>query len=410
MNTLFASCCRALLLALIFTTLGFNQGLKAQDKAPEAPKQEKKWYETIQLRGYLQFRYNRLLETNSKLKCEQCDRSWGENGGFFIRRARLVFSGNIHKNVFFYIQPDLAINASSNSQHFAQIRDAYFDIGFDADNSLRLRLGQSKVPFGFENLQSSQNRLALDRADGINAAVPNERDMGAFLYYTPKAVKELYSQLVKEGFKGSGDYGIFGFGLYNGQTANRPELNNKPHMVARLTYPFKLGSQIIEPGVQMYRGTYVMNTDQLSNGVKFYADRAYTDRQLAASFILYPKPFGIQAEYNFGRGPRYNPVTDCFTVLDFKSGYILLNYKGKLAGMTFYPFVKYQFLDGGKKLELDARSHTVKELEIGAELQLNKSLEITAEYVFSSRRFEDRNNRDNLQKGRLLRLQAQINF
>ena len=410
MNTLFASCCRALLLALIFTTLGFNQGLIAQDKAPETPKQEKKWFETIQLRGYLQFRYNRLLETNSKLKCEQCDRSWGENGGFFIRRARLVFSGNIHKNVFFYIQPDLAINASSNSQHFAQIRDAYFDIGFNADNTLKLRLGQSKVPFGFENLQSSQNRLALDRADGINAAVPNERDMGAFLYYTPKAVKELYTQLVKEGFKGSGDYGIFGFGLYNGQSANRPELNNKPHMVARVTYPFKLGSQIIEPGVQMYRGTYVMNTDQLSNGVKFYADRAYIDRQMAASFILYPKPFGIQAEYNFGRGPRYSPVTDSITVQDYKGAYVLLNYKGKLAGMTLYPFVKYQFLNGGKKLELDARSHAVKELEIGAELLLTKSLELTAEYVFSSRRFEDHNNRDNLQKGRLLRLQAQINF
>ena len=101
------------------------------------------------MRGYLQFRYNRLLETNSKLRCEQCDRSWGENGGF-IRRARLVFSGYIHKNVYFYIQPDLAINASSNSQHYFQIRDAYFDIGFDADNTFKLRLGQSKVPLALK--------------------------------------------------------------------------------------------------------------------------------------------------------------------------------------------------------------------------------------------------------------------
>ena len=44
----------------------------------------KKWYESISIRGYAQFRYNRLLETNSKLGCEQCDRSWGNNGGFFL--------------------------------------------------------------------------------------------------------------------------------------------------------------------------------------------------------------------------------------------------------------------------------------------------------------------------------------
>jgi hypothetical protein len=410
MNTLYASNCRVILVALCFLIGGYRSNVMAQDKAAEPVKQEKKWYETIQLRGYLQFRYNRLLETNSKLRCEQCDRSWGENGGFFIRRARLVFSGYIHKNVYFYIQPDLAINASSNSQHYFQIRDAYFDIGFDANNTFKLRLGQSKVPFGFENLQSSQVRLALDRADGINAAVANERDMGAFLYYAPQSVKELFSQLVKDGLKGSGDYGIFAFGLYNGQTANRPELNNKPHWVARVSYPIKLGSQIIEPAAQMYSGSYVMNTDQLSNGVKYYADRSYTDRQTAFSMVLYPQPFGIQAEYHYGRGPRYNPVSDSITVQNVKGGYVLISYKSQISGMTIIPFTRYQFLDGGKKLELDARSHTVRELELGAELQLSKSLEVTAEYVFSSRRFEDHNNRDNLQKGRLLRLQAQINF
>jgi hypothetical protein len=35
----------------------------------------------------------------------------------------------------------------------------------------RVRIGQSKVPYGFENLQSSQNRLSLDRNDALNSAV-----------------------------------------------------------------------------------------------------------------------------------------------------------------------------------------------------------------------------------------------
>ena len=94
---------------------------------PAAPK--KGWYESINIRGYMQVRYNRLLETNPQLRCEQCDRSWGDNGGFFIRRMRIIFFGQISKQVYFYIQPDLASSVSSSSLHWGQIRDAYFDVG-----------------------------------------------------------------------------------------------------------------------------------------------------------------------------------------------------------------------------------------------------------------------------------------
>ena len=57
------------------------------------------WYEKIRIRGYGQVRYNRLLETNAEFRCEQCDRSLGENGGFFIRRARITFQGQVHPRV-----------------------------------------------------------------------------------------------------------------------------------------------------------------------------------------------------------------------------------------------------------------------------------------------------------------------
>jgi hypothetical protein len=66
------------------------------------------WYEKLRLRGYGQVRYNRLFETNDQLQCEQCDRSWGENGGVFIRRLRLVVQGQVHPRVFVYLQPDFA--------------------------------------------------------------------------------------------------------------------------------------------------------------------------------------------------------------------------------------------------------------------------------------------------------------
>ncbi|MFM8432919.1 MAG: hypothetical protein ACKOA1_08995 [Bacteroidota bacterium] len=70
--------------------------------------QDKKWYENLSIRGYMQVRYNRLLETNEELGCDQCDKSWGNNGGFYMRRMRVILFGQISKQVYIYIQPDLA--------------------------------------------------------------------------------------------------------------------------------------------------------------------------------------------------------------------------------------------------------------------------------------------------------------
>jgi hypothetical protein len=372
--------------------------------------QEKKWFENISIRGYLQVRYNRLLETNSKLGNEQGDRSWGENGGFFLRRARVILSGQISKHVYFYFQPDFASSASSTSLHFGQIRDAYFDIGLDEDNEYRLRIGQSKVPFGFENMQSSQNRLPLDRNDALNSSVVNERDMGVFFYWAPKEKRELFASLVRDGLKGSGDYGVFAFGAYNGQTANKPEQNNQPHIVTRFSYPFKIGNQIIEPSIQAYTGKYVVTRDQISTGVKFNADRNYIDQRIAASFILYPKPFGIQAEYNIGKGPQFNTVIDSIETKSLKGGYITLSYILHNKEQVIIPFIRGQYYQGGKKHELDARSYDMKEFEFGIEWQPVKQFELVAMYTISNRRYEDFVLQNNLQKGSLLRLQAQINF
>lgn len=397
----------AIVISLIFLPA---TGLFAQKTAVEQKEKKTSWFENFSIRGYIQARYNRLLETNAQLKNEQGDKSMGEDGGFSLRRVRVIFFGQVYKNVYFYLQPDFASSASSTNLHFGQIRDCYFDIGVDKNNEFRFRIGQSKVPFGFENMQSSQNRLPLDRTDALNSAVATERDLGVFFYWAPKKIREQFSKLVNEGYKGSGDYGVFGLGAYNGQTANKPELNNRPHVVARLTYPFKVGHQVIEPSIQGYTGKYVVAKDQLTTGVKYLKDLNYTDQRVAASFVLYPKPFGIQAEYNIGKGPEFNPATDSIEVQNLTGGYIILNYKTHIKKHTILPFVRAQYYDGGKKHEKDARSYTVKELEMGVEWQPSKNFELVAMYTISKRRFEDFSIQNNIQAGSLLRLQAQVNF
>lgn len=395
----------------ICTILLYPMAAIAQDQKPPTPA-VKKWYETISLRGYLQLRYNRLFETNELLKCEQCDRSWGKGGGFLIRRGRMIFSGNLTKNIFFYIQPDFG-SASGTTQNMFQIRDAYIDLGLDSKNEFRFRIGQSKVPFGFENMQSSQNRLPLDRADALNSAVANERDLGVFFYWAPQQTRTFFANAIRDNIKGSGDYGVFAFGVYNGQTANRAELNDNLHVVSRISYPFQIGSQIIEPGIQAYMGKYVLPADLRSTGLRAVKSFEFRDQRIAGSFVLYPKPIGIQAEYNVGRGPQFNPSTDSVEIRNLKGGYITISSfipSSNKKEMVFYPFTRLQYYNGGKKHELDARAYHVKEMEIGIEWQLNKNFEFTTMYTISERRFEDMRTKENFQKGSLLRLQAQLNF
>lgn len=392
-------------------------------KQAEKEKEEKEArYKKISLRGYVQLRYNGLFSTNDKVSCDQCDKSWGttstepdakSNNGFFLRRARLVFSGQILPNVYIYIQPDFASSPSNGVNNFAQLRDAYADISFDKKREYRLRVGQSKVPYGFENLQSSQNRLTLDRNDALNSAFSNERDLGLTFYWAPSEIRDRFAMLVKDGYKGSGDYGVFAFGAFNGAGANKSESNRDLYVVARITYPFVIGNQIIEPGLQAYTGKWAF-TSEISSGVITDFNKQYVDDQrVGATFVLYPKPFGVQTEYNFGRGPRYDKLNNSVQITNLNGGYVTLNYKWDLnleKHHFLYPFAKFQYYDGGKKFEKDARSYVVRDYEFGCEWQPLKAFELTAEWVVADRTFEDSVLPDNRQQGNLLRLQAQINF
>lgn len=398
--------------------------LLAKAPAPAAAPTEKKsnWYDKISLRGYTQVRYNRLLETNPLLKCDQCDRSLGEDGGFFIRRARLIFSGNVHERVFIYIQPDFASSPSGSGANFVQLRDAYFDLALTKDKEFRLRIGQSKVPYGFENMQSSSNRLTQDRNDALNSAVANERDLGVMFYWTPPAVLATLQELTNSELKGAGDYGMAGIGVYNGQTANRPEANNSQHVVARFTYPFKLKSgRFIEPGIQAYTGIYTVTPEQLSAGVTratsptdldgpLPTDFDFLDQRIAATLMVYPQPWGFQAEYNIGRGPEYDAATNTIDVKPLKGGYAQTMYNLEIGNQVLIPFVKMHYYEGGKKHERDATSHRVYETEIGAEWQPFRNFELVANYSIGDRTIRNAANPNNRQNGSRLRLQAQFNF
>jgi hypothetical protein len=226
-------------------------------------------------------------------------------------------------------------------------------------------------------------------------------------YYAPSEIRKRFSHLVSSGLKGSGDYGIFGLGIYNGQTANAPEKNKSFHLVSRATYPWELPSgQFIEASFQAYTGKFVINRNPQTD----FDQTEFEEFRYGPSLIIYPQPFGLQAEFNWGRGPEYNPATNNVEDAPLRGGYVMATYMLRKNSDIFIPFTRYHYYKGGKKHELDATRHRVNELEIGVEWQPHRAFELVAMYTISDRTFENSLNPNNRQQGSLLRLQAQVNF
>lgn len=378
---------------------------QATDSAAAAPA-PKPWYQRLRLYGYTQFRYNGLFQTNPELTCIQCDANLGGDPQFSIRRARLSVDGPVHAQANVKLQFDV-VQSVGASLNFLQLRDLYADVFLDGAKTWQVRLGLSKVPYGWENLQSSSVREPFDRSDAINSGAPGERDLGMIGMWAPAAARKRLKMLVDSGYKGSGDYGVVGIGVYNGQGANRPDANGNKHVAMRVSYPFPLPQgQVLELGVQGYTGKYVptSRTPGVAGPVEF------DDQRAALTFVLYPRPFGLASEWTWGRGPSYDPATNSIITRDLEGGFVLASYRTTVGTHLLIPFVRYQHYNGGKKQELDARYYLVDEVEFGAEWAPFRGLELTAVYMISDRTFEDGGRPDNRQEGRTVRLQAQVNY
>jgi hypothetical protein len=404
-----------------------------------AAKNDEKWFNKISMRGYTQLRYNQPLSGDREARANDPelkspgDSGIKDNGGFTFRRVRLVFSGDINEYVSLYLQPDFAASVSggSDANNFVQLRDAYADLAFDKKHEYRIRAGQSKVAFGWENLQSSQNRLTLDRADALNSAVPSERDLGLFAYWSPSEVQKLWKDLAKKNLKTSGDYGVLGLGVYNGQGINRSETNDDLYLVAHSTYPIELNflgsffkGQVLEIGADAISGKFNTPTASITPfaGVDgFNGKTAFTptalggkngirEERVGVHAVLFPQPFGLQTEWNWGEGGTLDTTQRKITSQDLNGGYVQAMYKiDKVlrSDDSIMPYTKWQTYDGAYKGANNAPRVSVEEIEAGVEWQMMKALELTVAYSTM-----DRTNVTNLGQasGDMIRTQLQWNY
>ncbi len=376
---------------------------------------EGKWYERISLRGYTQFRLSEVLSQTGPDLEVPADRSVRDNEMFVIRRGRFIFSGDASDHVFLYGQLDFNASAGTGDTSL-QMRDLYADIALDAKKEFRFRVGQSKVPFGFVNLQSSQNRAPFERPDALNSTAEGERDYGAYFMWAPAEIRQRFKDLVKLGLKGSGDYGVVALGTYAGQGPNRSDQNGEPYLVARTTWPFALSNgQIFEIGAQYHYGRFVtsatevdlgggpLTPDQPSNGA--------IDQRGALTFVWYPQPFGFEAEWNVGEGPELNPDGDRVEARFLHGGYVQHHYTRDTTIGTFFPFTRWNYYAGGRKFANNAPGETVNEIDAGFEYAPWPELELTLMYTHS---FERTNTRsapyDDTKKAERIGAQVQWNY
>ncbi len=411
-------------------------------------KESKSWTSRVNMRGYVQNRVTAMIGDDGDNAANPVDlwsdRSVGTDTSinpdknFLIRRARVIIFGDFGDHLSYYIQPDFASSASGTN-NIAQLRDAYGDVNIDKARVHRVRVGQSKVPYGFENLQSSSNRLSMDRVDAMNSAVRDERDTGAFYYYTPENVQALFKEINDKGLKHSGNYGMLALGFYNGQGANRSDVNDNYHVVARATYPWKTESgQIYEAGIQGYRGDYAPTTGRYNfNGNSNVSTSANTgatqtptiavadakgfkDQRVGVSFVMYPQPFGLQAEWNWGTTPGLDLAQNRIEEKHLQGGYVqamykIDNFQFLATNGTLIPFIKWQYFDGYNKAETNAPKNEVNDWELGVEWQLAPEVEIMAEYHRMKRNNLVTGNRAGTQDYQsftadALRVQLQYNF
>ena len=388
----------------VFTLVFLPRITRAQDSTAA----DRPWYDRLSFRGYGQLRYNRLLETNEKLRCPTCDRSIGENGGFFLRRARLAIVAKVNDRVSVSIQPDFASEVGGRENTLV-LRHYYADIYLDSARTIRARVGQSEVPTGFEAVQSSSRRAPLDRSDAIESAAPGEQDLGVFFYWTPLDAKRRFRDLATPRLKGTGDYGVLSLGIYNGQGGNRAEMNDTPHVIARIAYPFAVGAQHVEANAYAFTGTYTIASPQRAAGIG--GGVVFADRRVGGAVVLFPQPLGLQAEWSSGRGPEYDAATNEIVDRPVRGGYAMVSYEwGGLGSHRVVAYTRGQYFHGSFKTDPDARASIVHEYEPGVEWNVEDGFELTAGYAISDRWYSDSAAPNNRQKGRFLRLQAQFSF
>jgi hypothetical protein len=210
--------------------------------------------------------------------------------------------------------------------------------------------------------------------------------------WADKASRALFKKHNAEGFKGSGDYAVFAAGFFGGTGLNKADNNGEVHSLIRFTYPWVTASgQMYEAGLGGYAGRFKV-TPTAVGGVTPTADArqlsdGFKDRRASAHFIMFPQPWGIEAEWTNGQGPQLNDAGTLIGESNLSGGYIQTSYRYQYGEASeFIPFLRWNYYDGARKFGTNAHKMVVNDLDIGFEWQWRPEVELAMMYSLTGER------------------------
>jgi phosphate-selective porin len=139
-----------------------------------------------------------------------------DNDRVYVRRARLGVSGSLSKDFGFDVEGEFAGTAGSSTGLRAQLTDGF--VTFTKWPAAKVRAGQFKTPFGFENLYSDSRLFVPERSVG-NDLLALSRQLGV----------QVSGELVEKRL-------TYAVGAFNGTASNTSFNDNDDFLVAaRLT-------------------------------------------------------------------------------------------------------------------------------------------------------------------------------
>lgn len=282
--------------------------------------------------GYLESRFTNYANSRGDAR---------ENGAEFQLsrlRARLNFMPEEHWLV------SLEVNAGTRSDRATQVDMREFYLQYIKNNRL-VRVGQQRVPFGFQvGAESSRDRAALERARVFTVLFPNERDIGLILGINNHINNSEHDPKKPR----------YTFGVLNGEGINRSDANREKNVAGSVTIP--LGRH--EVGASFYLGNAEFNA--FGNEVDDTTKRAFGfDHRFRLGRLQ------TQLEYLFGELFGAN----------FHGGYFQVLYN---TGAPGHVFVRADVFDP----DTDASRDFWRRVSLGWYKDVSRNFRVTAQYDF----------------------------
>ena len=215
----------------------------------------------LKFSGYVQGRYEWHQDSKDGLDATGKP---ADTTGFLVRRGRLkaVYSGSMSE---FVLQIDATGKGVVLRDAEASLVEAWTPLG------LKLTLGQFKVPFGYEIVQSSGDREMPERSRVFRALFPGERDRGLRLTGKWEALRLAFAVVNGNGIEDA---------IY---TAN--DQNSYKDLVGRNGADLKFDALSVVFGVSAYKGRGLKTT--LATAAKVSGKDANADGKIVGDEITF---------------------------------------------------------------------------------------------------------------------------